>query len=73
MATMEEIKDYTNGIIASQNLDAFCFIQGSNIIIRLVGQYNRNQIEHLVNQYTEITDYIIQSKGAYVDIFYIYS
>ena len=73
MVTKEEIRTYVNNLISNQDLPALCLIRGSNIIIRITGQYSKNQVEHLLNQYAEITDYIIQDGKGYIEIFYIYT
>ena len=72
MVTKEEIKDYANELISNQDLDALCLIRGSNVIIRMTGQYSRNNVEHLINHFDEIIDYMLQDGGGYSEIFYVY-
>lgn len=72
MTTKEEIKEYVNTLIANQGLSGLCFISGSNVIIRVSGQYSRTNLEHLITQYPEIIDYIIETRAGFVDVFYIY-
>lgn len=71
---MEDVKEYVNNYIVTNEKEAMCFIKGSNIVIRLAGgQYSRNNLEHLITQFTEIIDYLIEPKSGFVEIFYIYA
>lgn len=74
MTTMEEIKTYVNNYIVVNDKKAMCFILGTNIVIRLAeGQYSRANFEHLITQFEEITNYIIEPRSGFVEIFYIYT
>ncbi len=74
MVTMEEIKEYVNDYIVTNEKEAMCFIRGTNIVIRLAsGQYFKNNLDHLINQFTEIYDFVIEPKIAFTEIIYFYA
>jgi hypothetical protein len=72
MATLQEIETHIRGVIQNQDMDAMAWATGSNIKIRFVGQYTRDQVEYLINQFAEIYDYRIQHGAGWVSNFYLY-
>jgi len=74
MATINEIVEYANNLINSQDIIGFAFERdaGHKIALRISGQFTKANIEHLINQYTEITNYWVESFSGFMEILYEY-
>jgi len=73
MATLGEIETTVQNLIKAQDLEAIGLWTGSNIRITSKGSYSKGQLDWLINQYSEIYSYAVQSIRGWLDLIYPYT
>ena len=74
MTTIQEIVNYTNNLIQTQEIRGFAYERdtGHKIALRVTGQFSQANLEHLLNQFTELTSFWIEDFAGFMEIIYIY-
>jgi hypothetical protein len=74
MVSIEEIKNDINSKLVISNIDGFCVIRGTDLIVFFIGQLNLvNVAMYPINTYTEISTGVVEGFGGLLKIVYPYS